>query len=60
MPCTVFKGDLDTALEYADRALRLNPNSARAHALKGGILMWSGDFSQGRDEAAISSAAAIG
>ena len=37
-----FTGDFDAAMRDANRALELNGSDALAHALRGGILLWTG------------------
>ena len=40
----------DEALDGVSLALSINPNSARAHAVKGTFLVFTGQCSQGRHE----------
>ena len=39
-------GDYEAALADAERALQLNASDAVAHALRGGILLWTGKFEE--------------
>ena len=46
-------GDMDAALDNVDRALALNRNSAAAHEMRGGTLVYTGRYAEGRDEALV-------
>ena len=49
-----FAGDLQTALEHAERAVELNQNSAPAHWVRGGMLIYLGETERGRADTMIS------
>ena len=44
---SLTQGDLEAALEGAERALALNPNSADAHRLRGQCMVFSGQHREG-------------
>ena len=46
-------GDMDAALDNADRALALNRNAAAAHEMRGGTLVYTGRYAEGRNEALV-------
>jgi TolB-like protein/Tfp pilus assembly protein PilF len=46
-------GDMRAALDGTERALALNRNSAAAHEMKGGTLVYTGRTKEGRDEALV-------